>query len=142
MKQIDDLGLSILTEEQLKRIFDAGEIQEGQVFGTTDGGKFMHNIRADATTSVGTWHYQFELENNVATPYTQIGQVGHYLFGLNNGVRIPCTGMCTINNDKYLIAAIKSTQDNMITFEMYNLSDGTFKDDMTSGAIDIVDVVS
>lgn len=104
--------------------------------------KYMHNIMVDATTASGHWHYQFELENDVETAYTQTGQVGHYLFTKDSRLRIPATGLCVYNGDKYWITAVKATTDNMLTFEMYNIVDGTFKDDISSGAVEVTDVVS
>lgn len=105
--------------------------------------RHMHNVMANATTQSGTWRYQFELENSQAEPYTQIGQVGHYLYQLGNGVRIPASGMCTLGNDKYIITAITAAStDNMVKFEMYNILTGEFKDDMTTGAVEVTDVVS
>lgn len=105
--------------------------------------KYMHNVMANATTQSGTWRYQFELENTQSEPYTQIGQVGHYLYQLGNGVRIPASGMCTLGSDKYIITAVTAAStDNMVKFEMYNILTGEFKDDMTTGAVEVTDVVS
>lgn len=105
--------------------------------------RHMHNVMANATTQSGTWRYQFELENSQAEPYTQIGQVGHYLYQLGNGVRIPASGMCTLGSDKYIITAVTAAStDNMVKFEMYNILTGEFKDDMTTGSVEVTDVVS
>lgn len=106
----------------------------------TISSKWMHTITIDHTTAVGSWHYQFSFVNDTPTPYTQLGQVGHYLYDNKVGIRIPATGLYTANTDKYLIAAVKSEADNMVTVEMYKVADGT-ANSISTGVIDVTDFV-
>lgn len=102
--------------------------------------KYRHNIVISATTSAGSWNYQFSFDNDVPTAYTQLSQIGHYLYSKEVGTQIMATGLCVHNLVSYFITDIKAEEDNMVTVGMYKISDGT-RNTISTGAIEVTDYI-